>query len=267
MKKYLQAVYQSFGSTSLYTQVIYRWIGSGLLYLVILAAVISVIVCVRMSYTIYRFNQDYIPGLASQVPTLTIANGEAKTDVAQPHVIRDNKQNALVVINTHITEDDQLPDEKGVIFVARNYMLTLDKKGITPDKNAYKRTEFSDFKQRTIVLNKQKVEEFFTSLPAWIFFCLPLLIFGYWVFLLVSTVMAACLSYVVTAYLPEEYNFETRMRMSAIAMTPLILISKLVETFTQYEIGFWVILSLLIIHLYLMVIGTRYHLKHHPDAI
>lgn len=262
MKKYLQAVYQSFGSPQLYAQVIYRWTGNGIMYLAILSLLVSLLLCARLAYSVHSFNQNGLPPIANQIPTITIANGEAKTDVAQPHYIKSDEKNLLVVIDTNVKADDKPPAEKGIIFIGRHYMLTQQ----NPQK--YERFDFADFKDHTLVISKENVTSFFANLTGWSIICLPILAVGYLIILLVMSVLAGALSYIVTAYMPEEYNFETRMRMGAIAITPPLIISKLLEIFTQYHLGFWVILALWVIYLYAIVLATRHYLKNHSlDAV
>lgn len=262
MKTYFQALYQSFGSPALYAQVIYRWTGSGLRYLIVLAALTSFLICAYSAYQLHGFAQEKLPSLVQQMPEITITKGIATSKVQQPHIIKDADQKPLAIIDTTVEDGKDLPDEKGTIFMARSYML------LKQNDTEYKRFDYKEFGTRTLVINKDKVTSFFAKASYLVFVFFPVILASQWIILVVMAIMAATLSYVVTAYMPEEYNFETRMRMAVIAITPPLIANKLLTTFSDYYLGFWVIVILWVLHFYLMILATRYHLKNNPlDAL
>jgi hypothetical protein len=260
MKQYLKALYQSFGNPAFYSHVIYRWVGSGFLYLLVVATVLGFLAAAQFSWFSHHFNQTELPHILKQVPDITLSQGVVQTTVPQPYTIKTSDDTDIVTIDLNAPETE-LSKNKSAFMVSKDYLL------VRQMDNDIRRVNLSDFKESTLSISQQSVEHFFHKLPYTVFLVTPFLIFMQWLVAIVQAVTAACLSYIVTAFMPEEYNFETRIRIAAIAITPTLLISKLLQLTLNYSLGFWIMLSIWTFHLYLIVLATRFYIRKHPFEI
>jgi hypothetical protein len=255
MKKYLQALYGSFGQIRLYYQVIYDWTGSGLIYGWVLAALTATLLSVHFIVQMHNFAQTEMDHIVSQWPTIIIAKGQVETNVEQPHMIKTENGRVIAVIDTTVNEAE-LAKQEGVVLVGKDFMLTRN------HDETYRRTDFSNMmqgktSQERWVIDQDKIRSFILALRYMPLMLLPFLIIGQWFVIVAMIVCAAVLSYVITAYMREEFDFETRMRMAAIAITPPVLINQLLQLTSQYSLGMWIVLVLWILHLYVIVIAAR----------
>jgi hypothetical protein len=258
MKKYLQALYKSFGSIRFYYQAIHHWVGSGILYLLLLATLISILLCVRVSVGLYQFNLDQLPHILSQWPTVTLENGEIKTEKEQVYTVKAKTGETVLIVDTKSSVSD-LRQKKSALIVGKDFIMTQN------GDNGYKVNDLKDYKDKKIVFTRSYVEKFFNNLPYLFFVFLPVIIFGQWIILIAMAIAAAVLSYVVTAYMKDEFDFETRMRMGAIAITPPLLLNQLIESISTYSISFWMVILFWALYIYAIVVGARaYKLKMAP---
>jgi hypothetical protein len=97
---YWQALYMSFYSRFLYVDVGKRWKGIGLVYLLLVVAVTSIPFALKMSADFNKsFNEQLIEPLL-QVPTIYIQDGEVKFDKPMPYIIKNDKGQDVIIIDT-----------------------------------------------------------------------------------------------------------------------------------------------------------------------
>jgi hypothetical protein len=250
MKKYLQALYQSFGHIRLYHDVIHQWKGSGYVYGLVLAALTTVGVIISYFIMLQSFSQAEMNHILDQWPTITLSQGQISPPADEPTTISTISGRPLIIIDTSASAAD-LGKHDAPIMIGKDFMLSKDQDG------SVRTTDLQRFKSNTITLDREKIESFFKTFRYMPLFMTPFLILGQWFLVIALMVVAAILSYVVTAYMKEEFNFDTRMRMAAIAITPPLLINMILQFFTQHTLGMWVILVLWVLHLYIIVIAAR----------
>lgn len=103
---YLSALTHSFYSRRLYVDVGKRWIGLGLIYLLIAVAIFSIPVGISMGINFKNFfNQQIIEPL-EQVPTVMIQNGEASIQKPVPYLIMNKDKQVVIIVDTSGTVND-----------------------------------------------------------------------------------------------------------------------------------------------------------------
>jgi hypothetical protein len=97
----LQALLLSFGSADAYRGAARRRHGRALVYLLVLAAVTTALVVVRLHEAVGRIATREAPPLIAQLPEIAIRRGEASVAAPTPHVIRAPETGrALAIIDT-----------------------------------------------------------------------------------------------------------------------------------------------------------------------
>lgn len=97
---YWLALYLSFYSRLLYVDVGKRWKGIGILYLLLVVAICAIPFSLKMSFEFNKsFNEQLIEPLL-QLPTIYIQNGEVSFDRPMPYVIKNDKGEEVIIIDT-----------------------------------------------------------------------------------------------------------------------------------------------------------------------
>ncbi len=97
---YWMAMYKSFYSSSLYIDVGKRWKGLGLLYLLLVIALLTVPYSIKNVNTFSKeFEQNLMKPL-SQIPPLYIQKGKISIDQPQPYLIKNDKNQVVALIDT-----------------------------------------------------------------------------------------------------------------------------------------------------------------------
>lgn len=97
---YWMALYLSFYSRLLYVDVGKRWKGIGILYLLLVVAICAIPFSLKMSFEFNKsFNEQLIEPLL-QLPTIYIQNGEVSFDRPMPYVIKNDKGEEVIIIDT-----------------------------------------------------------------------------------------------------------------------------------------------------------------------
>lgn len=95
-----QALYLSFYSMRLYIDIGKRWTGYGIRYAILLIALWSIPMAVKIGMDFNEiFNQQLIEPL-SRIPTIYIQNGEASFDKPMPYFIRDKNGEVVLIVDT-----------------------------------------------------------------------------------------------------------------------------------------------------------------------
>src|SRR5688500_8215830 len=100
MKRYsiFHPLVLSFFSKSLYRDVGKNWRGTGLLYLLLVLALVWVPTIIKAQMGLSSWVAGDSQELTKQIPAITITKGEVSTDVTTPHFIKDPKTGNVMAI-------------------------------------------------------------------------------------------------------------------------------------------------------------------------
>ena len=254
MKTYLTAFYRAIFSPPLYADIIQRWKGIGVLYLLLLSFVVGVILCGRLLFVLNTVAQDDVSYILDQIPEITIEKGEATTDVEKPYdVVLQNGQTILrileqVNLNTVEEENAGVP----AILGPKNIIL------IRPEGSGQKMRVHSLSKTDNLIINRDFIQNIWDSgrvvapFLAW-----PFVSLGLFISYFLRALVVALISYIVTAFMKEEYVFETRLRMSMVALTPVILVNQISEIVLSHKLHPMIMIAMATLYIYVMVKTAR----------
>lgn len=98
---FVQALYMSFYSPSLYRDVAERWGAKTFLYLLFLVALSWILVVFHLHFAIKEIYQKNANEIVHQIPIITIDNGEVKTPENRPYFVRNPQtMENIAVIDT-----------------------------------------------------------------------------------------------------------------------------------------------------------------------
>jgi hypothetical protein len=252
LKIYIQAVGQSFFNAPLFTQVVKGtqkpWTGYGFAYGLVLAALLSLFSVGQLAVMAYSFGQHTLPKLTAQVPSMVINNGEIAVQVPQPHkIMLDNKP--LIVINTN-AKIAEAKLSKAPIFITKDTIYLLK-------SSDNREAKFIDKKLNGKFDGALILKTWHTIMPWGLVFVWPLMLLGGWIMLLGQGFLVALGSYVITAFMPEEFDFGNRLRMALVALTPPLLLQLLVSFSGQFYLNGLTVVALALLYFYALLRVAR----------
>lgn len=248
LKTYLRALPRSFYDPAQYRETIAWWSGFGAIYLLIVAAIISLFMVGFVGYSVHLFRKNDLPAIIEQLPTIIIKEGEVSMDREDPVTIVTKTQGIKVIIDPKSSEED-FKKTDAMIGIGKNFAVFKGRKG-------FETTRFD--KDDNIVISQQTIADWTSKLTAGMIPVLYIVaLFGQFINYLFQTFLIAIASYILTALIREEYNFETRMRISALALTPALFITNASLIVLHHQMAMWFNVLLALLFLYTMILLMR----------
>jgi Protein of unknown function (DUF1189) len=237
-----QAPYLAWFSKPFYQDVAQRWRGLALTYLLVLLAVTWLPNAFRLNQRVENFRTKDLPPILEQVPRLEIANGELQADVQMPYRIVDPKsQETLVAIDTNATEED---------FDRLDTAILITKDKIISNRNSFSRSfNLSDLEG--VSIDKESLGRWIDSGISWTrTLAYPLLVINSWSYRFFQALLFGVLGLIIANTIQARLPYAAVVRLSVIALTPVILIRTLLNFFSV-SVPFWWLLAFAITVIYL----------------
>ncbi len=119
---HFSALYLSFFSNRLYVDVGKRWKGLGLIYLLLVIGLFSIPFSLYVGANFNRFFSQQIIEPILKMPTLYVQNGEASIDEPMPYLIKNKKEQVVLIIDTTGAVTDFTPEYPNL-----NILINKDK--------------------------------------------------------------------------------------------------------------------------------------------
>lgn len=214
----LPAIWQSFYSRNLYCDVAFRWQGTGLLYLLLLLAVTWLPTPARWARGLSAFADRSAPHLAQELPAIAIENGVMRADPPGRHVVHDPDQPGKVMLIVDDTIDEVPPglDTQMMFLARREFGVIRPSRG---ERRVFRMSETASFSA-----TPAGVTRFLRSLAFW----LPpvgyiAVVAGSLLMRLLQALLYAAIGQVFARKASVELDYQALMRISAVAMTPVIV--------------------------------------------
>jgi hypothetical protein len=228
MKKFgpLRAIVMSFYSAELYRDVGRNWKGTGLLYLMVLLAICWVPTAYRMHAGLHRFAAQ-TPAITADFPDISIKNGVMQSRPPGRFELRDPDPRPGREAAVFIVVDDTIDDVPSDL-APDTIMLTRRELGISRSNRAERRIiELSAV--GNLDVTRQDIAGFLSSLRFWVppvayVFC----VFGSLLFRFVQACLYGSLTQMFARGRQLTLDFPAALRISAIAVTPVIVLRTLV---------------------------------------
>ena len=224
MRKYnlLQPLFLSFYSKSLYQDVGKRWSSTTFLYLLLLLALVWIPAMFKLQQEFSRWIQQEAPALVSQIPTITITNGEVSTDVETPYFIREPEKDTVLAIIDLTGEYTSLDDSEA------RMLLTKDTFFMKKDERETRTYDLSGIEK--FAVDENRVAGWLELLATW----LPVLLYPFavlfsFLFRLVQALLYAAIGLLFAKALKAPLGYAALLRLAIVAITPVILLSTAAE--------------------------------------
>lgn len=253
MRRYsvFHALPLSFFSDDLYRDVARSWRGIGLVYLVLLVALATLVVAIRMQIGLDRWVQGEARGLVEQVPRIVIRHRVVEVDAPMPYTIHDPKTGTPLAIIDTTGQVASLEGQEARVLV-------------TSDQIHYRRSaaetrvfQLSAWKDLTI--DSERAGRWLRVLSTWAAPITGIFVFaGLFCFRLLQQLILAVVGLLAARVLSAALDFPALMRLSAVSLTPALLIEPLLDILGVKPRGFgWVWMVLVLVYMTWAVRANR----------
>jgi len=227
----------SFFSKSLYRDVAKNWRGTGLLYLLLILALLWIPTIIKGHLGFARFADNDAKAITQQIPAITITNGHASTNVPQPYFIKDPKSGeTLALIDTR---DNSEAGNTSVPLVLTETKFVTNKSA--SETRIYDLSSVGNFS-----VDQTRVEGWLGIARQWFFpEFYPLAILFSFIFREIQLLIYALIGLLFARMLNANLDYQTLMRLAAISITPVLVLNLLFE-FLPVRIPGWLLLGIVI---------------------
>jgi uncharacterized protein DUF1189 len=234
MKRYsfLHAFVLSFFSKSFYQDVARNWRGTGLLYIFILVLLVWIPSAIKMQIGFSRFAAQEAPRFTQQIPRITIRHGEVSTDVATPYFIKADDGKPLMIIDT-TGQYQNLDDTTAFVLLTKNKLYARDER----------QTRIYDLRGvESFEVDRTRVEGWLqTARTLLVPVIFPLGVAFSFVFRAIQILIYAAVGLLFAQMMNTSLPYQTLMRLTAVALTPIVVLNLILE-FLPFRIpGWWLI--------------------------
>lgn len=239
----LQPLFLSFYSKSLYQDVGRRWSSTTFLYLLLLLALVWIPSMFKLQQELGRWIQQEAPALVSQIPTITITNGEVSTDVETPYFIREPEKDTVLAIIDLTGEYTSLDDSDARV------LLTKDTFFMKKDERETRTYDLSGIEK--FAVDENRVAGWLELLATW----LPVLLYPFavlfsFLYRIVQALLYAAIGLLFAKALKASLGYAALLRLAVVSITPVILLSTAGEL-AGVTIPSWWLLAFIVAMAYL----------------
>ncbi|CDZ78337.1 hypothetical protein BN59_02647 [Legionella massiliensis] len=234
LSQYIKALYASFYSSVLYVDVVKRWQGFGMGYLLFLIILGSIPLSGRVIAEFNQFFREEILFPFQALPLLAIQNGEIIYNQPMPYLIKNNKGEVVSIIDTTgvVSEMNQAYPQLTILITKDKTLLRLPSYkqflGLAKDNLGnpiYTRTfdkGLTGLLSGTEWINSSGISKLNTLIQILVFPCVTLFYFG--VFAIVLLLLSALLQLYGDIFFSFKLPFKASCRLLAVTATPALVL-------------------------------------------
>jgi hypothetical protein len=245
MKKFtiIDPLYMSFYSKDIYRDAAANWSTvSCFLYLLSLLALCWVPGMIRLDTDISYYLNNIGPKYIAQMPDITLSKGEASIRETQPYVIKDTDSGEPFMIIDTTGGTKSLDNSKALALLTKDRLIIK-----TPD-DKQQALDLKELGDGTITKPVMKEAiELFTEWFAVLFY--PFAVIFAFLFRAAQILIIAMFGTILTRSLGANLKYKELVRVSAIAITPLIIFNTL-TVFFRIDIPISLLTDLILITAY-----------------
>ena len=222
MRKYsiFQAPFSSFFSKDLYVDVGLEWGGKGLGYLFLLLAVCWIPVFVKLDMALSDFVNNEAPKVVSQIPAITITNGQALVDVSQPYYINVPDTNVVLFIIDTTGEITSIDNTKAIGLMTKTQVIV---KRSEVETQTFSFSEVEEFH-----LDQDRVTGWLNTTKRVVAPAMyPVALVVSYIYRVVQVLFYAAIGLAFAALSRARLTYTEVVRLTAVALTPCILLNTL----------------------------------------
>lgn len=244
MKKYgyLSAIPLSFFSADLYRDVARNWKANVLLYLLLLVAVCSMLASVRFAEIMVDTTKNTLRGESatnffSQIPYVTIKNGEIQTPEKRPYFIKDKEGRVIMIIDTTGKYNNVKEANVDYIITSHGYLYrskSNEQKELLLSTNVNKEIKIKQGGEFEVDGKSYNIEKFLGSHTIFLFLFLLISLFSSlfsFIYILIQAALYSILGELFLVFSKIPLTYGQVFRLAIFALTPGTVIWELFDFF------------------------------------
>lgn len=256
---YWSALWKSFYSRRLYVDVGKRWSGFGILYLLLVIALLSLPFYLRVLQSVNQSFQEQIIEPSVKIPAFIVQNGEVNFDKPMPYFIKNDAGKIIAAIDTtgKVTAFTNAYPDLSILVSKHKIAFKVPVPQIFTNSAAQQQgkiieQEF-DSKTNFVFDGKQLLDQSFVSTLKYLFIFItyPIIVaILFSVFIVFFPFFAVLGQTFSLAFFSFKLNFATSCRLLVVAGTPMLLVLVTMLTLNRMFTGLGVLLFILLILYY-----------------
>lgn len=216
----MEALYKSFYSIDFYRKVAQEWKGICLLYLFFFVSSIWIALGINTTCFFSKDMPTELVEIINQLPTIKVKSGDLSIDKPCPYTIIDpSTKSPLIVIDT-------TGKIKSIDDIKANMLVT--KEQVTVRKNKYETRTFDLDEISDFEVTSKEIIDFIKLIIKWgipvaFLVSLPFVFIGH----VLMSLFYSLFALMFNAFLKAHLQYSALLRLSVIAMTPIMLLSAL----------------------------------------
>lgn len=212
----ISALWESFFSKNLYTEVFYSWKGIGFLSLLLLVMIQTGIIFAQIHLGLHGFVYQAAPSLVQQVPPITFKEGKASTPEPIAYEIKAPGNGGVVAII-----DTRVPHPPADLGGAQ---IFLAGESITMTENDNERRSYGYSRMGSRTVDQKVINYWLDILAVWgAVICAPF-IFGFFlVWRLIQLLVFSLVTLAACAMQGLPGDYAAKLRLTAMALIPPII--------------------------------------------
>jgi len=213
----LHALPLSFFSRDLYLDVGRNWRGAGLLYLLFVVALATALIVIHMQVALLRWSHGDASQMVSQIPSIQIRHGIVHVDRATPYFIRNPNNDSVVAVIDTSGSIGSLEGSGAMVLLTRDHLF-MRKSGA--ETRVFDLSRVDNFS-----VDRARAAGWLRALATWLaIVCAPFILAGLYAFRLIQQLIGAVIGWLIGSASGVSLDFEARMRLTAIALTPALVV-------------------------------------------
>ena len=229
----VQPVWLSFFSKDLYRDVAHNWPGFGFVYLLLLLALAWVPPIVENHRGFAQFVGREGEAVVTQMPKITITNGQVSVDPPGPHYIKD-EENGRVIIVIDTTADagatEKYPGE--IMLLTRTQLIMRQRDGQTRVQDLAAINSFSIDQA-----GMRRFLAFFKNALGFVAYPFALLVS--YVYRIIQALLYGAIGLAFAGIVKTKLDYAATVRLAVIAVTPVIILDTLLGALSAKPPYWW----------------------------
>jgi len=245
MKRFsiVQPLYMSFYSRELYRDVARNWGGSVFLYLFLLLALCWIPSLGKLKSDFSSYMQYEMPKMVNQIPEITIKDGTATVDAEMPYTITDPSTGKPLAILDTTGSTESLEGREAAILLTRDKLIA---KKDEKETRIYSLAEVNE-----ALINKDVINGWLSWFNKWFFVIIyPFALLFSYAFRVLQVLLYAAIGMLFDVSLKTRLGYSGLLRVTAVAITPAVILNTLRFT-SGFEVPGWPVITFMTAMAYL----------------
>lgn len=228
MKRYtiFHAPLFSFFSADFYRAVAHRWRGIGFWYLLLLVVLTCLPGAVRLWIATSQLSSETLAPLTSQIPRIEIQNGEATVNARQPIFVTDPESGKTIFIIDTTGKTTSLDPYDNVLLLTKSKLIVKQ----PHQTQEMLLRDLAPLLGDPVVIDREWIEGtifWWAKLISVLY--LPIVALFAFLYRFVEMFLLAIVGIIIAASQKPSLSFAQVLRLSAMALTPVILLNTVYE--------------------------------------